>query len=148
MERQEFLAKLGISMAAVCAGCSIIGCGSKGSDPAPGDSGTKPPVTGSGSVFTADLNSELQTVGSSKISNGVILVRLATGAVAGSFTAVQVACTHEGTGINYNTNQGVFICPNHGSQFNTSGGVLQGPATAALKKYTVTVTGSTLTVTA
>jgi cytochrome b6-f complex iron-sulfur subunit len=147
MERHEFLAKLGISMAAVCAGCSLIGCGSKGSDPAPGG-GTPPPAQGSGNVFSVDLNSELQSVGSSKISNGIILVRLAAGAVASAFTAVQVACTHEGTSINYNTNQGIFICPNHGSEFNTSGGVVLGPATSSLKKYTVTVAGSTLTVSA
>jgi cytochrome b6-f complex iron-sulfur subunit len=148
MERHEFLAKLGIGMAAVCAGCSLVGCGSKSSDPSPGNGGTPPPPPGSGSAFTVNLDTELQTIGSSKIANGIILVRLADGATANAFTAVQVACTHQGTSINYNTNQGIFICPNHGSEFNTAGGVVQGPATAALKKYNITVAGSTLTVAA
>jgi cytochrome b6-f complex iron-sulfur subunit len=145
MERHEFLAKFGISMAAVCAGCSLIGCGSKGNDPSPGG-GTPPPAPGSGNVFSVNLDTDLQSVGSSKISNGIILVRLAAGVAASAFTAVQVACTHEGTSINYNTNQGIFICPNHGSEFNTSGGVVLWPATSARRNYNQNVAGSTVKV--
>ncbi|TSD63445.1 Rieske (2Fe-2S) protein [Inquilinus sp. KBS0705] len=150
MERQEFLAKLGITMAAVCTGCSLVGCGgSKSNDPGPSTGGgVTPPPPGSGAVFSVNLDSDLQAVGSSKVSNGVILVRLAAGSTAAAFTAVQVACTHQGTNINYNTAQGIFICPNHGSEFNTSGAVVMGPASAALKHYTVVVDGSTLTVNA
>jgi Rieske Fe-S protein len=126
----------------------MVGCGSKGSDPAPGGGGGTTPPPQTGTVLSADLNSEIQAVGSSKIANGVILVRLAAANEAASFTAVQVACTHEGTSINYNTNQGIFICPNHGSQFSTTGAVVLGPAARALKKYNVTISGSALTVTA
>lgn len=146
MERQEFLAKLGISLAAVCTGCSLVGCGSKGGDPAPNPNPA--PAPGSGAVFSINLANELTAVGTSKVSNGVILVRIADGNAPASFTAVQVACTHEGTSINYNTAQGIFICPNHGSQFNTGGAVLLGPAAAPLKHYTVSVAGTTLTVNA
>ena len=135
MERQEFLAKLGISLAVVCTGCSLAGCGSKGSNPSPNPGGTPPPAPGSGAVFSVNLDSDLTAVGASKVSNGIILVRVADGNVPASFTAVQVACTHEGTSINYNTVQGIFICPNHGSQFNTAGAVLLGPAAVALKHY-------------
>jgi len=151
MERQEFLAKLGIGMAAICTGCSLVGCGSKSGDATPdgpGGGGTTPPTTGSGNVFTVNLGTEMQSVGSTKVAGGVILVRLAAANVADSFTAVQVACTHEGTNINYNTNQGKFICPNHGSEFSTAGTVLLGPAARSLKTYNVLIDGSTLTVTA
>jgi Rieske Fe-S protein len=148
MERHEFLAKLGISMAAICTGCSLVGCGSKDNDPLPGTGTNNPPASGTGNLFNVDLATELQTVGSSKVTNGVILVRLAAANVASSFTAVQVACTHEGTSINYNTSQGKFICPLHGSQFSTAGAVIMGPAALSLKKYDVTVEGSVLTVTA
>lgn len=146
MERNEFLSKFGIGLVAVCAGCSLASCGgSKGSNPTPAPSS---PAAGSGPVFTADLNSELTAIGQSKMGSGVILVRLAAGNVASSFTAVQVACTHEGTAINYNTQQGIFICPLHGSEFNTSGAVLMGPAALPLQKYTVSIAGTTLTVSA
>lgn len=147
MERDEFLSKLGIGILAVCAGCGIASCGSKSSSPTP-TSGGSGPAKGSGNVFSVDLNSELTTVGSSKTASGVILVRTAAGNTASSFTAVQVACTHEGTSIGYNNGQGIFICPLHGSQFSKSGAVLLGPAAVALQQYTVSIQGTTLTVVA
>lgn len=146
MERQEFLSKLGIGVAVVCVGCAFASCGKSADSASP--SGVAAPAVGSGTVFTADLNTELTSIGQNKVSNGVILVRLAAGNVAGSFTAVQIACTHQGTSINYNTSQGIFICPNHGSEFGTGGNVILGPATTALQKYIVSITGTTLTVTA
>lgn len=143
MERSEFLAQLGVSLAAVCAGCSIASCGgSKSQDPSP-----KPP-TGSGELINVNLDDELKNIGEFKVKSGVILVRLSSGNAANAFSAVQVACTHEGTAINYNATQGKFICPNHGSQFGINGNVLVGPAAVALKKYAVVVKGNTLTVTA
>ncbi|WP_158825455.1 ubiquinol-cytochrome c reductase iron-sulfur subunit [Mucilaginibacter lacusdianchii] len=147
MNRQEFLTKFGISMAAVCAGCGIASCGSSPKDdPTPSDNDNNNPPNGS--LLSADLNSELKSTGDFKVASGIIIVRLATGNTADAFTAVQVACTHQGTAVNYNNAQGKFICPNHGSQFSTTGAVLLGPATTALKKYTVTVNGNTLNVTA
>jgi len=143
MERQEFLSKLGIGVAAVCVGCAFASCSKSSNGPS---SSSSAPAQGSGPVFTADLNSELTSVGQNKVSNGIILVRIAAGNVASSFTAVQVACTHEGNSINYNTSQGIFICPAHGSEFSTGGNVLLGPAAANLQKYTVSITGATLTV--
>lgn len=147
MNRQEFLTKFGISMAAVCAGCSLYSCGSKpGDNPTP-NSQTNPPAN-SGALFTANLNNELQNTGDFKVADGVIIVRLKAGNTTDAFTAVQVACTHQGTSINYNNAQGKFICPNHGSQFSTTGAVLLGPATQSLQVYKVSISGNTLTVSA
>ena len=146
MEREEFLSKLGIGVLAVCTGCMSACSSNKSSDPTP-----TPPTPGGGggtTLITADLNTELAALGASKTNNGVILARIATGNAATSFTAVQLACTHEGTSINYSAAQSRFICPLHGSQFSQTGSVLAGPAVIALKKYTVNVTGNTLTVTA
>nr|WP_294790473.1 Rieske 2Fe-2S domain-containing protein [uncultured Mucilaginibacter sp.] len=148
MEREEFLSKLGIGVLAVCTGCGFASCGgSKNSDPAP-SGGTPPPASGSGTVFTADLNSEVTAVGASKASGGVILARIAAGNLAASFTAVQIACTHEGTNIGYSAAQSKFICPLHGSEFSQTGTVITGPAVVALKKYTVSISGTTLSVVA
>jgi cytochrome b6-f complex iron-sulfur subunit len=145
MERNEFLSKFGIGVIAVCAGCALGSCGgSKGDSPSPG---IPAPTPGSGGTFlSADLGSELTTVGSNKTANGILLVRVATGNVVSSFTAVQIACTHEGTSINYNTGQGIFICPLHGSEFDKNGSVILGPAAINLKHYTVSITGTALTV--
>lgn len=138
MERRTFLGTLTGPVVAACAIC--MGACSKSSEGG----------TNSGAVsanFTVDLANNLTTVGSSVVSNGVIIVRLATGNVPNSFTAVQVACTHEGTSIAYNTSQGKFICPNHGSTFTTAGAVTLGPASTNLKTYNIAIAGNIMTVT-
>jgi len=93
-----------------------------------------------------DLSSKLTNIGDSAVSNGVIVVRLASGNVPASFTAVQVACTHQGTAIAYNQGEHRFICPAHGSEFSDNGQVLAGPAALPLHEYTVAVDNATLTV--
>jgi Rieske Fe-S protein len=144
MERAEFLAKFGLGFAAVCTGCALASCGSKSNDATPIVVGgaPSPPKSGSGNLFTVDLNSQLTQVGDSTTQSGVILVRIAGGNTAAAFTAVQVACTHQGTAIGYNTSQQIFICPAHGSEFSQSGAVLVGPAALPLKVYKVTVDSS------
>jgi cytochrome b6-f complex iron-sulfur subunit len=104
MERHEFLAKLGIGLAAVCTGCSLVSCGSnpKSQDPTP---------NGDGNIFSVNLSSELLNIGDSKISNGVILARVAAGNSSDAFSAVQVNCTHEGTVIAYHADSGIYVCP-------------------------------------
>jgi cytochrome b6-f complex iron-sulfur subunit len=141
MERHEFLSKLGIGLVAVCTGCSLVSCGGKSNDPAPS-------TNKSGNLFTVDVSNELTNIGDSTVQQGVILVRLATGNTVDAFTAVQVACTHQGASIGYNAAQGIFICPRHGSEFSTSGSVVQGPASSPLQEYKVTINGSTLAVSA
>lgn len=143
MKRDEFLTTFGIGLAAVCTGC--LGACSKDNNPEPTTppGGTPPPAAGT----TVNLSTDLQNVGDSKVVSNILVVRLASGNVPDSFTAVQLACTHQGTAIAYNSTQGKFICPNHGSQFSTSGSVLMGPATTALKKYTISISGTTLTIT-
>lgn len=145
MKRTEFLSTLSIGIAAACTGC-LAACG-KGGEGDPGGGAIAPPVPPSGVNFTVDLNTEIKSVGESKTNNGVIVVRLAAGNEVASFTAVQVACTHEGTLIGYNGAQGKFVCPNHGSEFSSAGVVTMGPATSNLKKYTISIASNVLTVT-
>lgn len=147
MERKEFLSKLGIGVAVVCMGCSLTACGSNPAEEAnPDDGSDNPPEGGGGDLMTVNLASEMKNTGDFKTASGIILVRLAQGNDPSSFTAVQVACTHQGVSINYNSAQGKFICPGHGSEFSTSGQVLTGPATTALRHYTVTISNDILTV--
>lgn len=145
MERSEFLSTLGIGLAAACTGC-LAACG-KGGEPTPGGPpATTPPPPPKAINFNMDLNTDIKSVGESKITDGVIVVRLATGNVVASFTAVQVACTHQGTAIEFQPAQGNFLCPNHFSIFSTAGEVVRGPAAVNLKKYAVVITGTTLNV--
>ncbi len=140
MKREEFLSKLGLGLLVACAGCNLLSCSSsKMDDPQP--------APDTGILLTADLTSSLLNVGDSKSAKGVMLVRIATGNTANSFTAVQSSCTHQGTSIDYNVAQAKFICPNHGSQFSHTGQVLMGPAVISLQKYTVSINGIIATVT-
>ncbi len=145
MDRKEFLSNFGYGLVAICAGGCLASCSKSGSGTPGGGTG---PTSPAGINFTVDLNNEIKNVGETVTKNGVIVVRLATGTAASSFTAVQVACTHQGTAINFSTTQGNFICPNHGSQFTRTGAVINGPATSDLKKYTISISGNTMTVTA
>lgn len=145
MKRTEFLSTLGIGLAAACTGC-LAAC-SKDGDPTPGGGTTPPPPPPAAINFNLDLNTDIKSVGDSKTVNGVIVVRLAATNVIASFTAVQVACTHQGTAIEYKAAQGQFVCPNHFSVFSNAGVVTTGPASTNLKKYNVAIAGNLLTVT-
>lgn len=145
MDRKEFLSTFGLGLAAVCAGGCFASCSKDSGDSTGG--GTPPPPRPSGVNFSVDLANEIKNAGESVTKNGVIVVRLKAGADIASFTAVQVACTHQGTSINFNPAQGNFICPNHNSAFSTAGVVLNGPATDNLKKFNLAISGNTMTVT-
>lgn len=62
-----------------------------------------------------------------------------------AFVALTATCTHEACTITGFRDQ-VFVCPCHGSQFNTSGGVVNGPATRSLRQFTTQFAGDTLTI--
>ena len=140
MERRDFLHDISQATVAICAGSLIAAC-SKSSD-----NNVTPPPGGGSAVITANLNSELTSVGSSKISGSAIVIRTAAGNVAASFVALSLICTHQGCTVNDDSAASGFKCPCHGSEYSISGAVTQGPAPSALTKFTVTVTNNTLTV--
>lgn len=133
MERKEFISNIGLSIAAICTGC-LAACSKSVSAP-------------SSVNFTIDLSVALTNIGDSVTKSGVIVVRISASNNPGSFSAVQVACTHEGAAVNYNKSASEFLCPLHGSRFSLSGAVLQGPATRSLQQYNISITGNILTVT-
>jgi Rieske Fe-S protein len=65
---------------------------------------------------------------------------------AGTFKAFSAVCTHQGCLV-ASVASGTITCPCHGSTFSAAdGSVTGGPATSALAPASVTVSGSTLTV--
>lgn len=138
MERRDFLNNMGQLSVFVCAGGLLAACSKSSSTPSVGGNGT--------TLITADLNAQLASVGSSIIKNDVIVIRIADGNDASSFHALGLTCTHMGCTVNWDSSGDKFKCPCHGSEYDDGGNVIQGPATKALKKYTVTVSGNTLTV--
>lgn len=93
--------------------------------------------------FTIDVSSgPLATNGGSLIKDGVIVARTN----GGVFLAIDSACSHQGTTINFVASSNSFSCPNHGAKFDADGNVTQGPATKTLKSYKTTLSGSSLRV--
>ena len=60
--------------------------------------------------------------------------------------ALSLVCTHLGCLVNWNPDAGLMICPCHGSRYEPSGQVVQGPAPLPLKAYDVRVSGDTVVV--
>lgn len=92
--------------------------------------------------LTSQEFSTLLNVGGYTYKSGVIIIRSGES----QYMAFSSRCTHEGCTVTYSHASGNLPCPCHGSVFSNSGSVLQGPATAALKKYSVTINGNTLTI--
>ena len=135
---------MGITLAIACTG-GLAACGGKGDDPAPNPN---PNPGGGNAKLTVNLDTQLLTVGSALISGGVVLIRIAATNVPASFSALTSTCTHMGctlSGVAGDKIECGSSC-GHGSKFNFDGSVSNGPTTAALTKYTVEISGKTLTV--
>lgn len=143
MKRNEFFTVLGVSAGTILFAPFLTSCSKSSSalpDPTPGPGG------GGALDFTLDLsqaaNVALTSDGGSLIKSGIIIARIS----ATNYVAVASACTHQGTTIDFDNANSRFHCSNHGSNFTTSGSVINGPATIALKMYNTSLTGTSLRV--
>ena len=131
--RKEFIEQVGIG-AAVLFVASCAGSCKKTSTTPQGPSNVN---------FTVDVSTgALASNGGYLVQNGVIVART----TSGSFIAVAANCTHEGGTLNYSSGSNQFVCPLHGATFNSTGGVVSGPASTPLQKYNTPLTGNSLRV--
>ncbi len=142
MDRRTFIQELRVPVLATCAIC-LGSCAKDNEVTTPGGNSTGGTTTNN---FKVDLTKDLLAVGSFVFNDKIIVVRLASSNVPASFVALQRACTHQGTDVNWNASKNEFICPNHGARFNTSGQNIGGQSTSALPVYTVSISGTTLSV--
>lgn len=137
MTRRELIQKVMAGGAAAVVLPAILGSCSENTDP--GGSGNP------GNKITLDLTnpsySVLNTSGGSVTYLDLIVANTGSG-----FVALDKACTHSGCTVNYDSSAKNFPCPCHGSKFSLTGSVIQGPATIALKKYSVSKNGDILTI--
>jgi cytochrome b6-f complex iron-sulfur subunit len=136
ISRKDFIKQLALlGVGTITVASCIGGCANSSSLTAP-----------TGVNFTLDLtqsaNDVLNSVGGVVRRNGIIIVRVSIS----EFVAVQEACTHEGTALNWNSSSNGFSCPLHGARFTKDGAVTQGPASSNLKKYNTSLDGSSLRV--
>ncbi|HPT30354.1 MAG TPA: Rieske (2Fe-2S) protein [Prolixibacteraceae bacterium] len=139
MERKDFLRKFVFGTGLLIAAPAVFNACSK-EDDNPDDGGNN--NNNNSNDILVDLTktefAALKTVGGYAYTGNIIVIKSGES----QYIALSKLCTHEGCTVNYSGTQ--VVCPCHNSKFDTSGSVLQGPATAALKKYTVVVEGNTL----
>ncbi len=147
--RRTFCVNLCQASSLAAAAALLQACGNSSPTSPSGNVTQLPTVNGSvvnnAVVVNIDSSSPLASVG------GLALLELSVGAfliartAQDAFMAVTAMCTHQAcliTGQN-GTN---YVCPCHGSQFSTSGGVLSGPATVALQQYASQFANNVLTI--
>jgi nitrite reductase/ring-hydroxylating ferredoxin subunit len=134
-----------MSLAAL--GSALTACGTGGPTGASAALTVLTGASANGAVTLAvDASSPLAATGSAALlssPNGVFLVSR-TG--ADTFSALSSTCTHQTctiTGFDSET----YVCPCHGSRFDTSGRVLSGPANRPLRSFPTRFADGLLTIT-
>lgn len=149
--RRAFIERAGMTAVMSTFGLAFFtGC-SDSEDQNPGNQPTPPPastsgITISGSTIQIDLTSQ---TGLAEAGGWLLIVSAKTLVVnvGGAYRAMTSVCTHSACDRNWTFAGNKFTCTCHGSEFDTSGNVLKGPATQALQSYGTQLNGTTLTVT-
>jgi cytochrome b6-f complex iron-sulfur subunit len=103
-------------------------------------------ITVSGSTVVVDLalQTRLATAG------GWLLIGNANTLVAninGAYVALTSVCTHSNCADSWSFTNSRFTCTCHGSVFDSSGSVIQGPANSPLKQFATSLAANKLTIT-
>lgn len=150
VSRKEFLRTAGSVALFAALGINLTSCSVNDSNdpPPPIPDPNSPAINISGNTITIDLSHS--TTQNLKNPGQWLLIPAAStlvvnvdGSVIRAFTSI---CTHEGCSTNWQFDSSRFTCTCHGSQFNTAGRVVRGPAVADLAEFTVTRSGDTLSI--
>jgi Rieske Fe-S protein len=131
--RREFLKTIAITGGVAIGGSLLASCGSGSSLILDLTKPENQPLATVGGTLALDANS--------MDPQGILLYRSGPASVL----AFSRKCTHLGCTIGAFQN-GVSICPCHGSQYDTKGGVVRSPSQSPLRQYTAKLSGSTVTV--
>ncbi len=148
--RREFVERAGMTAVMSAFGLAFFTSCSDSEDQAP-QQNTPPPtnttgITVSGSTIRIDLTAQ---TGLAAAGGWLLIIDAKTLVVnvGGSYRAMTSVCTHSACDRNWTFANSKFTCTCHGSEFDTSGNVLQGPATQPLRSYATALNGTALTVT-
>jgi cytochrome b6-f complex iron-sulfur subunit len=149
VKRREFVTQACQVVSLATLGSILQGCSGSPSGP----SSSAPSLTtvsgtaASGAVsVTVDAASPLNAVGGAALvqsSSGNFLV---SRTAQDAFVALTAICTHEQCTVT-GFQSARYVCPCHGSQYTTSGAVVQGPATRALQSFATRFANNVLTIT-
>jgi cytochrome b6-f complex iron-sulfur subunit len=146
MKRRDFCLRTCQAASLLAIGSLIDGCG--GGPSSPGSGAPLNTINTSllnGTVtLTIDASSPLAAVGGAALVQASGRSFLVAHTAQDTFTAMTAVCTHEGCTVT-EFDGSLFICPCHGSEFSTSGAVVQGPAPSALTRFGTQFANSVLT---
>jgi Rieske Fe-S protein len=149
VERRVFFVQACQAASLAALGALLPGCSGSPSSPS-SSAPALPTVSGavsSGAVtVTVDASSPLATVGGAALvqsSSGSFLV---SQTAQGTFVALTAICTHEACTVTGFQNSR-YVCPCHGSQYTTTGAVVQGPAPRSLQQFATRFANNVLTIT-
>jgi cytochrome b6-f complex iron-sulfur subunit len=145
--RREFCVRTCQAVSLLALGAVVPACG--GSSTSPSSAPALPSVSGTlvnrTLTIAVDAASPLAAVGGAAtvtVSTGTYLVaRTGQNAV----TTVTAVCTHEGCAVSGFANSR-YVCPCHGSEFTTSGAVVQGPASSSLRQFPTSFDNGAVTI--
>ena len=145
--RREFCRRACRAVSLLTIGAAVPACG--GSTTSPSSAPALPSVSGAlvsrTLTITVDAASPLAAVGGAAtvtVSSGTYLVARTA---QSTFTTVTAVCTHEGCTVSGFANS-LYVCPCHGSEFSTSGAVVQGPASSPLRQFPTTFQNNVVTI--
>jgi len=133
MPRHEFFRLVGTGFGAILLTQCTMGC-AKAADDAITPAATAVDFT---LKLSDTINANLNAKGGYVYANGVVVAQTKDG----EFIAVSRKCTHDNgrynTDVIFQKANNRFYCPNHGSGFDTTGKVLNGPASTPLSQYKI-----------
>ena len=145
--RREFCARACQAVSLLTLGAATQACG--GSSTSPSSAPALPSVSGTlvnrTLTIAVDAASPLAAVGGAAmvtVSTGTYLVARTA---QSTFTTVTAVCTHEGCAVTGFASSR-YVCPCHGSEFSTSGAVVQGPASSSLRQFPTTFDSNVVTI--
>ncbi len=148
--RRQFCQQACHAASLAALGVILPGCGGSPTGPTGGGGVPSLPVlnsTISGSAFTLtiDANSPLNTVGNAALVQASGRQFLVARTAQDAFVALTATCTHEACTVT-GFSGGNYVCPCHGSRYNTAGAVLSGPAPRSLAQFASAFANGVLTV--
>ncbi|WP_162417325.1 QcrA and Rieske domain-containing protein [Cyclobacterium roseum] len=150
IDRRQFLEKSGMASCMALFGVGFFtGC-TEEEDPMPDPDGDGDDSGSNGiQVTQQSVQIDLERNEALASSGGWLLItqaRVLVVNVNGQFNALTSVCTHSQCDRNWSYGNEVFTCSCHGSRFDTSGQVVNGPASSPLRSYSVSKDGENLTI--